>query len=98
MENCQTVKAMERVPKLKDLINFSNMEKKEIFQEIVCLDASKSCQNADVPTKVIKENADIFTDFTHPSINASINNGDYPSFLKLANVIPVFKVLQKLKR
>ena len=35
--------------------------------------------------------ADIFTDFIHPSINASINNGDFPSFLKLANVIPVFK-------
>ena len=30
-------------------------------------------------------------DFIHPLINASINNGDFPSFLKLANVIPVFK-------
>ena len=67
------------------------MEKKEIFQEIVCLDASKACQDTDVPTKIIKENANIFTDFIHPSINASINNGDFPSFLKLANVIPVFK-------
>ena len=34
---------------------------------------------------------DIFTDFVHPLINASINNGDFPSFLNLANVIPVFK-------
>ena len=67
------------------------MEKKEILQEIACLDASKACQDTDVPTKIIKENADIFTDFIHPSINASINNGDFPSFLKLANVIPVFK-------
>ena len=24
-------------------------------------------------------------------LNVSINNGDFPSFLKLANVIPVFK-------
>ena len=67
------------------------MDKKEIFQEIVCLDAYKACQDTDVPTKIIKENANIFTDFVHPSINASSNNGDFPSFLKLANVIPVFE-------
>ena len=42
-------------------------------------------------TKIIKENANIFTDFVHYSINSSINNGNFPSFLKLANVIPVFK-------
>ena len=67
------------------------MEKKEILQEIVCLDASKVCQDTEVPTKIIKENANIFTDFIHPSINASINNGNFPSFLKLAKMIPIFK-------
>ena len=71
------------------------MEKKEILQEIVYLDASKACQDTDVPTKIIKENANIFTDFIHPSINASINNGDFPSFLKLANMILVFKIDSK---
>ena len=63
----------------------------EIFQEIVHLDPSKACQDTDVPTKIIKNNADIFTDFGHPPINASVNNGNCPSFLKLASVIPVFK-------
>ena len=94
-----SIKAIERVPKSKDLFNFSNVEKREILQEIVCLDPSKACQDTDVPTKIIKENADMFTDFIHPSTNASINNNDFPSFLKLRNVIPVFKKkLQKLKR
>ena len=86
-----SIKNIERVPKSKDLFNFSNVEKKEILQDIVCLDASKACQDTDVPTKIIRENADIFTDFIHPSINALINNGNFPSFLKFANVIPVFK-------
>lgn len=45
----------------------------------------------DLPTKVINENADIFTDFVHPSINASINNSYFLSFLKLGSVIPVYK-------
>ena len=67
------------------------MEEKEIFQEIVYLDPSKACRDTDVPTKIIKNNADIFTDFVHPPINASVSNGNCPSFLKLASVIPVFK-------
>ena len=86
-----SIKAIERVAKSKDLFNFSNVDKNKLFQEIVCLDAYKACQDTDVPTKIIKENANIFTDFVHPSINASSNNGDIPSFLKLANVIPVFE-------
>ena len=67
------------------------MEKKEVFKEIVCLDASKACQDTDVPTKIIKENADIFTDFIHPSTNGAINNDNFSSFSKLADVIPIFK-------
>ena len=67
------------------------MENKDIFQEIVCLDASKACKDTDVPTKIIKENANIYTNFANLSINASVNNGDFPNFLKLVNVIPVFK-------
>ena len=43
-----------------------------------------------IPTKIIKQNIDIFTDFVHQSINASINDGDFLLFLKLANVILVF--------
>ena len=73
------------------MTNFSNEEKKKIFQEIVCLDATKACQDTDVPIKTIKENSDIFADFANPSINVCINNGDFPSFLRLANVIPVYK-------
>ena len=85
-KNHPGIEAIERVQKSKDLFHFSDVEKKKNFQEIVCLDASKACQDADVP-----KNADIFTDFVHPSINTSINNSDFPSFLNLENVISVFK-------
>ena len=66
------------------------MEKGEILYEIVNLNAWKSCQDTDVPTKIIKENADIFADFIHPAINASINKNEFPSFLKLPDVMRVF--------
>ena len=53
------IKTIERVPKVNDFFKFTNVDKTEIFNEIVCLDASKVCQDTDVPTKIIKENADI---------------------------------------
>ena len=62
-----------------------------MFKEIISLDASKASQDTDVPTKVIKENADIFSHFLYPSVNASINNDDFPTFLKHVNIIPAFK-------
>ena len=54
------IKTIERVPKVNDFFKFTNVDKTEIFNEIVCLDASKVCQDTDVPTKIIKENADIY--------------------------------------
>ena len=86
-----SIKATEKIPKLNNLFKFSIVEKRKVLNEIVNLDASKSCQDTDVPTKVIKEDADIFSNFIHPAINASINKNEFPSFLKLADVIPVFK-------
>ena len=86
-----SIKAIEKISKLNSLFKFSNLEKREILNEIVNLDASKSCQDTDVGTKIIKENADIFADFIHPVINTTINKNQFPSFLKLADVIPVFK-------
>ena len=47
----------------------------------------RNLAKTDVPTKIIKENADIFADFIDPAINASINKNEFPSFLKLADVI-----------
>ena len=86
-----SIKAIEKISKLNSLLKFSNVEKSEVLNEIVNLDASKSYQDTDVPTKIIKENADIFPDFIHPAINASINQNEFSSFLKLADVITVFK-------
>ena len=62
-----------------------------MFKEIIGLYASKTSQDTDVPTKIIKETADHFTYFVLPSINASFDNDDFPTFLKNANTIPSFK-------
>ena len=48
------IKAIEKISKLNSFFKFSNVVKGEILNEIVNLNASKSCQDTDVLTKVIK--------------------------------------------
>ena len=90
-----SIKIIEKISKPSSLFKFSNVEKRETLTDIVNLDASKSCQDTDVPTKIIKENAHIFADFIHPAINTTINKNEFPSFLKLPDVIPVLRKCSK---
>ena len=70
---------------------FSCVDKDEILNKVLNLDASAAFQDSDVPSRIIKENADIFTDFLNSSCNNSIYQPDIPSILKLENVISVFR-------
>ena len=70
---------------------FRCVDKDEILKEILNLDASKAGQDLDIPSPTIKESADIFIDILHSSFNNSIDQSEFPSILKLANIAPVFK-------
>ena len=60
-------------------------------EEILSLDSTKVSQYTDIPTKVIKDNADIFSDFLLSGFNNSIKTSIFPSSLKQAIITPVFK-------
>ena len=60
------------------------------------LQSNKAMQNIDIPTKLIKNNADIFAEFIFLSLNKCIELSVFPSKLKLANITPVHK--KKLKK
>ena len=60
--------------------------------------ANKATQNTDIPTKLIKENSDIFADFIFENLNDSISQSVFPSALKLANITPVYKKDSKSKK
>ena len=56
------------------------------------LDTTKACQDTDIPTKILKENADIFSDFLIAYYNASVvKSSKFPSILTLADIIAIFK-------
>ena len=48
-------------------ISFTCVDKGETLKDVLSLDASKACQVSVIPSRVIKENVDILTDFLHSS-------------------------------
>ena len=53
----------------------------EILKELNNLNINKATQNTDIPTKIIKENSDIFGDFIYSNLNYCINASSYPLML-----------------
>ena len=52
---------------------------------------SKPTQLEGIPTKIVKENLNIFTTFLAEDINTCIRKGEFPDKLKTADITPVFK-------
>ena len=59
--------------------SFSKINREEILGEILKLETSKACQDTDIPTKIIKENADIFADILLARFNDSVEKSNFPS-------------------
>ena len=74
-----------------DTFSFSKVNHEEIVKEIKNVGTSKASQVSDIPTKIIKTNCDIFSNFIHPSYNETIEKSEFPRALKLADVTPIFK-------
>ena len=67
----------------------------DILKEIKNLQINKATQDLDIPTKLIKNNSDLFVDLILTSLNGSIAQSTFPSLLKLANIIPLHKKTRK---
>ena len=70
--------------------DFCRKSVKDVVKEIKKLSPRKATQSAEIPVKIVKENADILeaiSDF----FNGCVERGEFPSILKLANITPVFK-------
>ena len=61
---------------------FEELDLASIEKEIHNLKINKASQSSDIPTKIIKENVDIFAEFLWKSINSSIN---FPLFFTALN-------------
>ena len=71
---------------------------KDILKRTKRVEENEVTQNTDIPTKLIKENSDIFADFILENLNDSIYQSVLTSVLKLANITPVHKKDFKSKK
>ena len=56
---------------------------------------TKSSQDTDIPTKIIKQNLDNFASFICKSFNNMIDSSTLPAALTLAHITPVIKKVSK---
>ena len=63
----------------------------EIINEIKNSDESKATQSNDIPTKVIKENYDIFATFNTENFDSMTENSVFPHSPKQADIKAVHK-------
>ena len=70
---------------------FEEICRDDIRDYISKLNANKANQGSDIPTRLIKENSELFADFLISNFNYTIREGLFPDILKLADVTPVFK-------
>ena len=86
-----SILAIKRRIKSGPVFTFNHIMEEEVLKEIKNLDAWKASQEDDLPTKIIKENSDIFSSFIYQSFNNMIDVCIFPTSLKLANITPVYK-------
>ena len=67
------------------------MQGTQILNKITQLNFSNAGESTDIPTKIIQQKPDIFAVFILTSLNQSVANYIFPSSLKNAYIIPVFK-------
>ena len=65
--------------------SFSKIKRDEILSDILKLETSKACHETDIPTKIVKENADIFANVLVSNFNDSTEKSNFPSILKKCN-------------
>ena len=73
------------------LSSFSHVDNKQFLKAILNLDSTRTSQDTDIPTKSIKDNANIFSDFLLSGFNNSITTSIFPSSLKQTIIASVFK-------
>ena len=57
--------------------SFSKINRAEILKGILKLQSSKACEDTDIPTRIIKKNADIFADILLASFNDSVEKSNF---------------------
>ena len=70
--------------------SFGSVTYDDVLKKVKTLDTVKASQQSDIPTKILKQNSDYFAVYFYKNINQCISKSIFPSYLKLADVTPVY--------
>ena len=70
---------------------FNQVLLEEIQKELKSLNPSKASQSSDIPTKIIRQNLDLFAPIVRQEMNKSLDLNKFPYRMKLGNIAPSFK-------
>ena len=73
------------------IFSFKEIGETELIKQINHLDIKNRSLSSDIPTKIIKEFADLFATFITENFNLCLNKGEFPKILKIAEVTPIYK-------
>ena len=71
--------------------SFKTVSLTDIKIKIKRLNTNKASHSSDIPTKILKLYVDFFSPFILDYVNKSITSSTFPSILKLADIISVYK-------
>ena len=80
---------MRLIKRNNSIFCFKKVTIEEIEKDIKKLTTKKASHISDIPTRIVKENADIFADFCFKSIKPKFKSSIFQNSLKLADVTPL---------
>ena len=84
--------------KEEQTFTFNYVSYEEVFNEISKQQTPKTIQQNEIPTKILKENSDVFARYFHENVNFCIQKSIFPSDVKVVDVIPTFKRKSKTSK
>ena len=76
---------------LSEKFSFSQVLFDDILKKVRNLDSAKASKQTDIPTKILKQNSEYFAKYFYNNINYCMENSNFPSDLKSADVTPAYK-------
>ena len=87
----------EHATQLDNKFSFEQIIYEDIHKDIRKLDCTKTSQNTDIPSSIIKENAHIFGNLHYFNYNKTVSDCEFPTSFKNANVSPIYKKDSRLE-
>ena len=84
--------------KIQNLFSFHAIDRNDMMIELLKIDPKKATTGNSIPSKTLKLSADISADILQNLFNDMLSTGNFPDNMKLADITPVFKKKDPLKK